>query len=785
MHSAKPPINTFAGGLLIFVLSMAAYLPALFCGYVWDDTAVWDNYLLEDLTGLWKLWTDPSLGTNPYEEHYWPVTYTSFWIEARLWGLQPFSLHLVNIILHALNSMLLWRVLGVLGVRGAWFGAALFAVHPAHVESVAWIIERKDLLSTMFYLLSALMFMRFAGLTDDHDERGGSGRATTAASSIVLFVLAMLCKSVAFSLPLALGLVLLWKRGPRGCGRVWSALAVMFLVGCLIARFDIAVVRSHSNMRHADLTPVHRIVIAGRALWFYAGKLLWPMDLTTVYPRWKILEAPAAWWIFPGAAAGAVLAPFALRPLFRRRESAGAPTAVLFFCVTLGPTLGFIDYGYMVHSFVADRFQYLASAGLIAAAAAAGSAVLAGAPRASRRDRRTLRMTAAGCVLAGCACLTARQSALYHDLGTLFEHAERRNPDNWLVQYNLGTAYLDADDNLGAVQHLRRAIAIRPNYGEAHSNLSAAFERLNDEPAASYHRRLALQADPDDAIRLLNQGLAAMRRGEFERAVTLIEACLKARPDQEQARLPLSAALLETGRNEEALAIALEEIAREDAPRARLAAAAALTALGRKEDAIAQLDAAVRTDPEFGLGYLNRGIIHLASGRPLEALAELELARDRMPDSSTVYQRLGEVCAVLGRREDAILHGRRAVELDPDSYAAILGLGLSLLEADRPDEALIHLVRAGERRPELALPQMRIADAYARTGKFALALNHARKSVMLEPENAEAHMVLGTVHARAGSMDEARAAFEESVRLAPDSAEAKAFLERARRGTGN
>lgn len=772
----KPPAidrRSVTGALALLTLGFVAYLPALRGEYIWDDTAVWDNYLLEDLTGLWKLWTDPSLETNPYEEHYWPVTYTSFWIEARLWGLHPFSLHLVNILLHCLNCILLWRIILTLGLRGAWYAAALFAVHPAHVESVAWIVERKDLLSATFYFLAAMSFMKFAGL------RGAlSGRTTTAACSIILFVLAMLCKSVTFSLPLALALVLFWKRPPDGHARAWIALAVMLAVGCLIVRFDIAVVREHSSVRHTDLTPLDRINIAGRALWFYAGKVLWPMNLTTVYPRWDVAASTASGLIFPAAAGAALLAAAvsSLRHRRRREAGSGAFPAMLYFCITLGPTLGFIDYGYMIHSFVADRFQYLASAGLLIAMAAA----LHQFPPA--RNPRW-REAAAACILVACTGLTLRQSALYRDLATLFTHAERHAPDNWLVQYNLGTGHLQRGDDLLAVEHLRKAIAIRPTYGEAHSNIAIALDRLGNRTAADHHRTIALNAAPDDPLRLANEALAAVRRGDYERAALLFARSLAARDDQEGVRVGYSVALSELGRPEEALEQARIEIAAADSPEARIAAASALTALNRRDEAAAELAAALRIDPDSGPAHLNLGILRLAAGRPFDALADFERARELMPESPSPPHQLAEASAMLGRREDVIRYERLALELAPDYYAALVGLGLGLIEAGRPEESLAPLARAAERRPDLAEPRLHAAEAHARLAQSAPARKHAEAAIRLEPGNPRAHMTLGTVLARAGLMNEAARAFEEAVRLDPSSAEARAFLERARRGS--
>ena len=140
--------------LALGLLVVASYLPALEAGFVWDDTIFADEPVVHAWSGLWNIWFSPA--DIKKEGHYWPVVYTSFWLEHKLWGMNPLGYHAVNLLLHIANVLLIWRILGRLAVPGAWVIAAVFAVHPLHVESVAWVIERKDLLSALFYLTAAL-----------------------------------------------------------------------------------------------------------------------------------------------------------------------------------------------------------------------------------------------------------------------------------------------------------------------------------------------------------------------------------------------------------------------------------------------------------------------------------------------------------------------------------------------------------------------------------------------------------------------------------------------------
>ena len=300
-------------------------------------------------SGLWNIWFSPSDIKN--EGHYWPLVYTSFWLEHKLWGLAPAGYHAVNVLLHLINVLLLWRLLLQLAVPGALVIAAVFAVHPLHVESVAWIIERKDVLSALFYLTAVLAWIRF---TEAPRPRG-------YALALVLFTAGLLSKSVVVTLPVALLIWHWWQHG-RVTRTDLLRLAPFFAVAAGITAADLSFYTSREALELGCSLP-ERVLIAARALWFYVGKLLWPTELAVIYPLWEIDTGNLlAWGYVAGATALA-----AVLWLGRRRLGRGPLAGALFFAVTLAPVLGFVDYGYMQFSFVADRFQYLAGIGVLAA----------------------------------------------------------------------------------------------------------------------------------------------------------------------------------------------------------------------------------------------------------------------------------------------------------------------------------------------------------------------------------------------------------------------------------
>ncbi len=358
------------------VLVLVAYLPAFSGGFVWDDDYhVTNNSTLLSLDGLRRIWLEP--GAVP---QYYPLVHTSFWVEHHLWGNDPRGYHAVNVLLHCAATLFLWRVLVRLRVPGAWLGAALFAVHPVEVESVAWIAERKNLLAAVFGLASLLAYLRFSPLESDAESsksaeaapperRSPQGSAAWRyyAVSLAFFVAALLSKTVIAVLPAVLLVITWWKRG-KLTRRNLALVAPFFAVALPLALQTVWLEKHHVGATGEAwaLSLLERVLIAGRALWFYVGKLVWPANLTFFYSRWTI--DASVWWqyLFPLAAAATMIALW----LLRGRLGRGPPAAALIFAGVLLPALGFFDVYPMRYSFVADHFQYHASMALLALAGA-------------------------------------------------------------------------------------------------------------------------------------------------------------------------------------------------------------------------------------------------------------------------------------------------------------------------------------------------------------------------------------------------------------------------------
>ena len=507
--SDPAPRQRLAGIAAILLITTVAYLPIFRGGFIWDDeTYVTGNRLLRSLAGLRAIWLEPG------PPQYYPLTQTTFWLEYHLWGLRPLGYHLANVLLHALNAALVWLVLGRLAVPGAWMAAAVFALHPVHVESVAWVTELKNIQAGAFSLLALLAYLRFAL---------GRRSAGLYALAVVAFVLAVLSKTVACTVPAAALVCVWWKRGSLGRGDV-VPLVPFFLVGLAGGLGTAMVEKYRVGAQGADwtLSAADRCVLAGRALWFYAAKLVAPIRLSFFYPRWAI-DAGVGWqWLFSLAAVGVVAALWMLRDRIGR----GPLAAVLYFAITLAPALGFVDVYLFRYSFVADHFQYLASLGPITLVVALGAAGARKVPALGRAAR-----LACGGLLLALGAATWSRAHVFADLETLWRDTVSKNPGAWSAYNNLGTLLLERGRAAEAVPVIERALALRPDVPEIHHTMADAWSRLGrrDEARAEYARALAVAPGYAPAHNAL--GLLLLDEGKATEAIAEFEQAIRLRPD--------------------------------------------------------------------------------------------------------------------------------------------------------------------------------------------------------------------------------------------------------------
>jgi protein O-mannosyl-transferase len=511
------------GALAILLVTLAVYTPAMRGGFIWDDDVlVAQNPLIRSAKGLGSIWAAPVLGDPGYLIQYYPLVYTVFSLEHAFFGGNPLGYHLVNVLLHAFNAILLWMALRRLAVPGAFVAAALFAVHPVHVESVAWISELKNVLSGSFYLLSLLAYLRFLGIRELSTDRT-SGRWSFYTCALVCFAFALLSKTVTASLPVVLLLLIWWKNGSVK-GRDVVAVVPFFVLGIVLGSVTIFFERSYAGT-HGPLWALsfpERFLVAGRALWFYISKLALPLHLTFIYPRWAI--DAGSWWQY--------LFPFSVF-LFvftlwtdRARLGRGPFVAVACFIVTLSPALGFFNVFPMLYSFVADHFQYLASAGLIALFSA-------GMARALKRPA----FVAVSCsILLALGALTWRQGGIYKDLETLWRDTLSKNPACWMAHVNLGKILSMRGDSAEAILHYQQALTIWPGDAGARNNLAIELANAGQMDAAIEQLQQAIRVWPKYVDARCNLAIFLAEQGKTQEAIAQYRQVLQIRPDHALAR---------------------------------------------------------------------------------------------------------------------------------------------------------------------------------------------------------------------------------------------------------
>ncbi|MFM9956208.1 MAG: tetratricopeptide repeat protein [Opitutaceae bacterium] len=603
---------------VIFVATLAAYSPALTGDFLWDDAGHVTNPALQSWSGLWRIWCE--VGAT---QQYYPLLHSAFWLEHRLWGDATVGYHVINVLWHVTSACLLVAILRRLAIPGAALAGLIFALHPVGVESVAWISEQKNTLSTVFYLAAALAWLRF------EDVR----RPARYGVASLLFLAALLTKTVTATLPAALLVVAWWRHG-RLSWRSDVLPLFPWLVFGVAAGLGTAWFESTHIGAGGDaftLGVVERGLLAGRVVWFYLGKLLWPAGLTFFYPRWTI-DALATWqWIFPGATV-LLLAGLAW---WSRRDRAPLAAALLFGG-TLVPVLGFVNVYPFVFSYVADHFQYLASIGMIAfltAAATRGFARLA-LPRWSGPVA-----TAGVLVLLG--GFTWQQSAMYRDVFALYETTLARNPSSWVAHLNLGTALDEAGETEKALPHLQRALELKPGFPETLNSLGNVLNRVGRSPEALPLLEQAVRLQPRFAAahNTLGATLMALKRGE--EGIAAFRRALSFNPALTLARVNLGWALANGG---------------------------------RVTEAIEQFEQARRLYPDSADVEFKWGLTLAMHDRVVEALPHLKRAVELQPADADMRHALGRASLAIGRNDDAVAQFKEALHLNPHHAGARAGL---------------------------------------------------------------------------------------------------------------
>jgi tetratricopeptide (TPR) repeat protein len=634
--------------LALIAITFAAYYPTLGNGFVWDDDRyIEQNYQLHTPKGLERIWLDPLKA----EPQYYPLTHTSLWVEFHVWRLRAFGYHLDNLALHAAGAVMLWRILRRLNVRGAWAAAAVFAVHPLQVESVAWATERKNVLSGFFYFLSlwAYLHTRWGRRIWDSKESGGSGGLALHVGagwyflSLLFFAAALLSKSVTATLPAAILVLCWWKRGKLRAGDVWPVtpmLAAGAAMGCLTGWMEKHVVGA-IGPDFDFLTPLDRLCIAGRAFWFYLTKLLYPGHLSFIYPHWQVDPTRRPLWIlFPLAAMGLLGACWILR----RRIGRSPAAAMFFFAGTLVPALGFVNVFPMRYSYVADHFQYLACIGPIA--------LIVGSLSTGCTSGAT-RVLAGLVIVAMCAASNVR-ARVFADRRALWTDALAKNPDSRVVRNNYAAALRDAGE------------------------LEAA--------KAQYRAGMQLGNDAGDWVGL---GQCFAIQGDFSTARDMYLKAIDATPASSE---PVFQRML-AGRYFQ-LGTAYQGLAGES--------------LVKAEQAYRR---AIELFPEYEDARKNLAVVLIDQKRYAEAIDQCRAMLELNPESVSAHTNLGTAYYEEGRLDLALQEYQRVLELEPENVGAMASAGAILAQQGQVDAGIEMLQKALKIDPNNAMAQQDLLAA--------------------------------------------------------------------------
>lgn len=553
--------DLLAGAGLVLAVVLA-YLPALHGGFIWNDAEYVTAPHLRSWAGLLRIWTE--VGAT---EQYYPLLHSAFWVQHQLWGDAPTGYHLVGILLHAASAGLFALILLRLAVPGAWLAGFLFALHPVATESVAWIAEQKNTLSAALGLAAVLAYLRFAGTRRGRDYAVASG----------LFAAALLAKTTTAVLPPAILVVLWWRQGRLEWRQDVRPLLPWIGAAAAMGLFSAWVERHFIGADGPDfaLGALERLLLAGRIVWFYLGKIVWPAELIFIYPRWEIDAGSLVQWL---PLAG-VLATLGGLWAWRRRQRALWAAALLYGGM-LFPVMGFFNLYAFIYSYVADHWVYLPMLAPLALAAAGLARGTAGwAPGA--------RAAGAAALLGVLGTLTFRQSGMYADMETFYRTTLAANPACWMAHHNLASHLRERGRRAESRRHYeqalalrpvspktlhslaviareegdlpravalgRRAIALHPGYALAQDHLALALRESGDAPAALPHHLRALELDPTAPDAHNHYGMTLRELGRLDEAVAVFEQALALAPGQVPPRLNLALTLSLQGRSEEAM----------------------------------------------------------------------------------------------------------------------------------------------------------------------------------------------------------------------------------------
>ena len=650
----------------ITLITFFVYFPSLTNGFIWDDDDyIINNFSIQKTEGLEEIWFSYKT------PQYYPVVFSSFWLEYQLWGQNPTGYRAVNLVFHIFNALLIYLILFKLYRPMALPAALIFAIHPVQVETVAWITERKNIFGAFFYLLTTLFYIRFYE----------SQRKQDYGLSLLSFVCALLSKSITSTFVIV-PLLIRWWQGKKFNKIDFIQLAPFVLLGFLagLNTVYLEIVRVGAKGGSWSLPLLGKIVLPGKIILFYLYKLVFPSELIFFYPRWSI-DPAVLWQWLPSAGVAVMLGLF----YFYRAKIGRAPFALfLCFVASLFPALGFFNVYPMMYSYVADHFQYIASISMIillcAAAGFIAQRMVFERFALDPKTRQTVFIAALVVIVPILGFKSYSYSKVFNNRETLFMDVIRKNPGAWMAHNNLGMVYISKGEVSRAVDQFQQTLKIRPKDCTALNNLGNIYKARGSWEKARTAYETCLAADPEYATAHNNLGLVYVHSGDLRQARERFETAAALDPMAHNTQLNLG-----------------------------------LLYLQQKEydKSMAHYQKAIAIHPYYVEAYLQMGLLYAQTGQNTKARHAFETVLEIDPDNFHAHNNLGILYRHDGRTDTAVVHFRKAVTLDPNSLQARYNLGEALLRLGQTDEARVHfreIPKAGYRLPGHIEEFMKSAD---------------------------------------------------------------------------
>lgn len=762
--------------LLLAVVTLSVYWPLENYEFINCDD---HDYVSENphiLAGL--TWPGVEWAFQTFHAANWhPLTWLSHMLDVELFGRGPSGAHFINLLLHTGNVILLFFLLRRLTKaqwRSAWV-AALFALHPLHVESVAWISERKDVLSTFFGLLTLIFYVCYVQRKSLNAQRS----TLSYFLALFFFALGLMSKPMLVTWPMIMLLLDYWPL-QRVKGAVWHLSSwrplllekipffVLSALSCGVS--FIAQQKGGAVVSLIDVSLSARIQNSLMSYARYLGKTFWPVNLAIFYPyikHWPWWMVLMAFGIVVGLCVVTMFAGGKRRYLF---------TGWFWFFGMLVPVIGLVQVG--VQS-MADRYTYMPLIGLFL--------ILAwGAGELAERWPRMKPGLGAMAILAlaTCAWRTEDQISYWHDSGTLARHAIAVTKNNDIAYSNLASYLLEKGQVDEAVNNYRNVLRTMWGVGNAPADPVATLVSLaSGDQSREVERQLLLQAEPSKrkscADILNNLGTALTYQGKTNEGMALYHLSVLLKPDHVLALNNLAFELVEQGKYTEAIKLYEQALAVEpDNLKIRNALGNTLVKAGSVDEGIGEYRAALRISPNDPETRQNLGLALTAAGRPAEAIPHFEAALRADPKVLEIHNNLGSALISVGDLDGAIRQFRLLLQQKPDHARAHDNLGVALAMKRELGEAITQFQQSLHYDPNNARTHFNLGNVLAMQRRFDEAIQQYEEALRLAPSLPEVHCHLGAVLAETGRRSEARMQLQEALRLKPDYEEARQQLDK-------